>query len=65
MPWCFVMSAKPDPNPSSVATVVRVRDLGRDLQRIALELAEMGDSPSSRLALKAALRAMSFKPPKA
>jgi hypothetical protein len=49
---------------ADLALVKRVRERGFELQRIALEFAEVNQHDLSKLVLRAALKAVSFVPPK-
>jgi hypothetical protein len=47
-----------------IALTARIRERGHELQRIALEFANDGELGLSKLVLRAALKAVSFVPPK-
>ena len=51
-------------NEQGIAKLVRMHDLGRELQRLALTLSEDGEPTLSRNALRLALLCLSYKLPK-
>ena len=51
-------------NEQGIVKVQRMRDLGRQLQQIALDLANEGEAAISQVVLRAALKSLSYKLPK-